>query len=498
MKILFVASLQDAQSDKRPLHSQQQIQYGISYISSILKKHDHDTKLIVLCKYFGRKNRVIIDDGIDKFRPKLVCFTAVYSEYDFIAEVARYIKMRYPHIYLLIGGCHASLNRAKVLGDGFDALCVGEGEHPTLELVAQLEKGLLPSKISNLWIKNNREVEKNTTRPFLPDLDSLPFPDREIWQSFIDEQLDPWISVLAGRGCPFDCTYCCNHALKGLAAGPYVRFRSPDNILDEIKYVTSRFPGKKEIYLEVETFGMNRRWAVELCDKLAAFNNTIKDPLSFGANLRVTENAELEGLFAALKNANFRFINIGLESGSETLRRSVLNRYYTNQDVIDAVRLARKYGLKVTLYNMIGLPGERPDDFKETVNVNRICLPDKHFTSIFFPYPGTKLHLLCESEGLLKNIVTDAERRYAVLDLPGFTRKQIQKSYEWFEYYVYKGHKPLYKILARVAVSRLMSSPYLNILIRKLARLLFFKKSIVFIKRWAPKRWCDTKEEALD
>lgn len=475
MNILFIYSLNVIESTSKPLQTPEQMQFGISYISSFLKEHGHQTKLIVLSRVSGRKNRNIIDEYLKRFYPKLICFTAVSTEYQFIANIAKYIKSHYPDIYLLVGGPHVSLNSEEVLLDDFNALCIGEGENPTLELLSQLEKGVLPSGIPNLWIKHGSEIEKNSPRSFLQDLDSLPFPDREIWQEWIEERQGSRYSVLLARGCPFQCTYCCNHALKKVALGAYVRFRSPDNIVKEIKEIANRSQSTKEIYLEVETFGINKEWAVELFSKLESFNKTLSQPLSFGANIRITPNADLENLFVACKKCNFRFVNIGLESGSERVRREILKRNYSNEDIINAVVLARKHGLKIALFNMIGIPGETIVDFKETVKINRVCLPDWHLTSIFFPYPGTDLYFLCKEQGLLKKpLDTEIERMKATLDLPGFTKKQIQKSYIWFDYYVYKGHKPIYKILSLVLKSKLRSKSYLNIFFRRLSRLVFF------------------------
>ncbi|MBU2540160.1 B12-binding domain-containing radical SAM protein [Patescibacteria group bacterium] len=473
MKILFIYSLNIVGSLAKPLESPEQIQFGISYISSFLKKHGHQTRMIVLSRTSPKNNRHILDEYLKKFSPELICFTAVSTEYQFIANIAKYIKEKWPNIYLLVGGPYVSLNPNGILSDGFDALCVGEGENPALELVSQLEKGVLPSTIPNLWIKRGSEIEKNLPRPFLQDLDSLPFPDREMWQEWTKERPGARYSVLLGRGCPFQCTYCSNHALKKLASGSYVRFRSPDNIIEEIKDIIARFPmQKREIYLEVESFGVDKKWAIELCSKLESFNKTVNQLLSFGVNLRIMPNADFEDLLVACKKANFRFINIGLESGSERVRREILKRNYSNKDVVNTVSLARKHSLKVAFYNMVGLPGETVADFKETVEINRTCLPDWHLTGIFFPYPGTDLYFLCKEKGLLKESSgEEIERMKATLDLPGFNKKQIQRNYIWFDYYVYNGLKPMHKILGRVLRAYFMSKPYSAIFWKKLLRL---------------------------
>jgi radical SAM superfamily enzyme YgiQ (UPF0313 family) len=402
----------------------------------------------------------------------------VATEYNFIEEAAKYVKNSYPDIYLLIGGPHASLNPQEVLSGYFDALCVGEGENPTIELVTQLETGTVPSHIPNLWIKHGLEIERNPSRPFMQDLDSLPYPDREMWLKWIKDESAVKNSVMISRGCPFACTYCCNHALKKLAPGHYVRFRTVGNIIDEIKQIIARFPATKEIFLETETIGLNTEWAIELCARLEDLNATLRQPLSFGSNIRITPGTNQKELFAAFKESNFHFINIGVESGSERVRREILKRNYSNEDIINAASLARKYGLKIAFFNMLGLPSETAADFEETVKINRKCLPDRHYTSIFFPYPGTELYSLCAHLGLLKKkFDTTMERKKAVLDFPDFHKKQIQKSYIWFDYLVYKGLKPRYKIFASVLRAKFASINYLNFLYRKLTNLNLFRSA---------------------
>jgi len=482
MNVLFVCSLNDIQSPAKPLQNPKEILLGISYISSLLKGHGHNTKLIVLSGTLSRRNKETIETSLKEFSPKLICFTAVATEYPLIACIARYIKNNYRDIFLLIGGPHASLNPQEVILDSFDALCIGEGEYPTLELVWKLEKSEVPSGIANLWIKNGSEIEKKPTRPFLRDLDSLPFPDRQMWRDWI-RQPQSVHSVLLGRGCPFQCTYCSNSALSKLAPGTYVRFRSPDNVVEEIHEILREFQTTREIYLEVETIAANRRWALDLCSKLESLNKKLSQPLSFGVNLRVTSNADMAELFAAFERSNFRLVNIGLESGSERVRHDILKRDYSNQDIINVVKLAKKHGLEVVLYNMMGFPGETLADFKETVKLNRICLPDGSNTSIFFPYPGTDLHSLCMEQGLLSGVLDmEMERRKAVLDLPGFSRKQIQSSYTWFAYYVYRRHKPMYKILARVLRAKIESNYYLNRLYRATTRFFSVRRLINVLK----------------
>lgn len=483
MKILFIFPINDAQSLLKPLQSLDQIQLGVSYISSYLKQHGHSTELLVLSKMFEKKNSVLIDDYLNKFSPEVICFTAVATEYPFIAKVAQYIKQKYPEKYLVIGGVHASLNPDEVLNDVFDSVCVGEGEQPVLELVSSLEKGENPSNIPNLFIKNGSLVEKNSTRAFIEDLDTIPFPDRDIWMQWIEEQAGSRFSVLLGRGCPYQCTYCCNHAIRKLASGKYVRFRSPENIVAEIKEIANKYPDIRTITLEIETIGANKQWAAALCEKLEEFNGSRVNPVGFEVNLRVTRNADLEWLFIALKKSNFTSVTIGVESGSERVRRDILNRDYSNQDIINCVKLARKYEIAIIFQNMIGLPGETLEDFKQTIEINRLCLPDWIYLSIFFPYPGTDLHSLCKSKGFIAGKMdTEMERFKATIDYSEFSRKDIQKHFIWFYFNIYYRHKSVIKLLLQVLVLTLKSNSCLNYCYRCITRLDLIKGIKNFFK----------------
>ena len=469
---MFIYSLDDIQSTLKPLRSWSDIQFGISYISSVLKAHGHQTRLLVLGRFKWKISIRLLKSSIEEFDPSLICFTATFSQYSFIERIARFTKNQWADKVLIIGGVHASLNPDEAINGPFDALCIGEGEYPTLELCNQLEGKETPHGIANLWIKSHDgEIERNEPRDFLQNLDMLPFPDREIWKPWMKTQLDAEFAVLLGRGCPYNCTYCSNHALRKVAHGKYTRFRSPDNILKEIDFLYNNYPLQR-IYLEVETIAVNKTWAIELCSQLEAFNVTIDNSLYYSCNFRISSQPVDEKLFIAFKKANFYKINIGLESGSEKIRREVLKRNYSNNDFLNVVSTARKYGLSIYVFNMIGLPGESLNDHIETVLLNRQCQPDGHYTGIFFPYPGTELYNTCIKQGLLKGSVnTQVERSQAIIELPNFTKAQIQRAYTWFNCRVYKGYKPLWVILIQVIITKVRSNSTTNFLFRQIVQL---------------------------
>ena len=153
MKTLFIYSFYDINTPQKPMITPETAQMGISYISSLLKMHGHDTSLLVLGRTSGRLNYGIIDKRLSEFKPDIVAFSTVSTEYSFVTGLARHIRKNSPKTYLIIGGAHVSLNPEGVLSD-YNALCIGEGEFPVLELVSQLSKGAKPAGIQNLWIKD--------------------------------------------------------------------------------------------------------------------------------------------------------------------------------------------------------------------------------------------------------------------------------------------------------------------------------------------------------
>ena len=477
MKVLFVYSLDDVQSWRTPMRSWDSIQLGISYISSLLKANKHQTQLLVLGSNYMKVSTKLLKTAVDEFDPGLICLTTIQSQYLFMKEIASLIKKQWPEKYVIAGGAYPTLNPDEVINGSFDALCIGEGEYPTLELCNQLESGLEPHGVANLWIKSSDgSIEKNKTREFLSELDILPFPDRDMWKPWIREQLNDRFSILLGRGCPYECAYCSNHAFRKIAPGKYVRMRSVEAIIQEISIINRDHPLPR-MYFEIESIAINKKWMLELCDQLEKFNHTLAHEITFGCNFRITPDSIDETLFAALGKANIRQINIGLESGNAEIRAEVLKRTYSNDDFLKVVSFARKHGLKVLVFNMIGLPGETLKTHKETILLNRQCQPDKHFTQVFYPYQGTGLYDTCIKDGYIKgDLNIQIERRQSVINMLNFSKDEIKKAYYLFNYNVYKGHKPLWKIIIMVIMVVMESNPTSNLLFRRVFQFPLIRK----------------------
>jgi len=418
-------------------------QQGIAYISSLLKANDHQTSLLYVSKDISKSKLI---NEIRRFRPDLVGLTSTTHHYPYVEKYAKYIKEEF-ETPIICGGVHATLCPDEVLScRSIDMVCVGEGEYPMLELANQLEREKSIDNIQNLWIKKHSNIIKNPVRPLISNLDELPFPDRELFH--YEELLKKWrheAEFIAGRGCPYNCTYCCNHALQKMyiGKGKYVRIRSVENVLAEIANVTEKYDVKK-IFFHDDTFTLFHPWIREFCEKYPK-----EFDLPFGCNVRV-ETVNKEILYD-LRKAGCEVIHIGLESGNEWLRQTVLKRHMTNQQIIEVFKTAHEIGLRTLSFNMIGIPFETPKMVKETIELNKVVQPAIVQFSVFYPYPSTELWEVCKKNNLLTlDHVNSYFENKSTLNLPTISREQVTQFHRMFldfalERYMKVFHSTIYR-----------------------------------------------------
>jgi anaerobic magnesium-protoporphyrin IX monomethyl ester cyclase len=402
--------------------------HGLGYLSSVLKQAGHETALMYL------RREPVRDDFMQQvttIAPSLVAFSSTTHQYPYVVRCARWIKESMPGLPIIVGGSHPTLAPEQALDSpDIDLVCIGEGEYPLLDLASALEEGRDASAIPNLWLRRNGRLIRNPLRPLLADLDELPFPDRELFDfRAILAANDGWVDMMAGRGCPYGCSYCCNPALrekfKGL--GKYVRFRSVDNVLAEIRSLASKYT-IKTLNFQDDVFTLDRDWALQFS---RAYGKEFEFP--FWINTRV-ERIHDEELVAALAHAGCRGVRIGIESGNEDLRTEILKRRMSNDEIRHAFALARKYGLDTYTCNMMGIPGETADMIEETITLNRELEPTDLQFSVFYPYPMTELYDLSVRNGYLieGQSLPSYYARKSVLRLPTLSKAELEIGYDHF------------------------------------------------------------------
>lgn len=438
MKVLFVYSVSESLSPPhKPIAEFIEISFSVAYLSAAVRRAGHEPSLVVL-RHGGFKKQMA--RALEKEQPDMVCYTAVATEYTFVENIAKWVQEQRPGIYQVVGGTHPTLCPDECITGPFQAVCVGEGEAALSDLADALGRGEEPAEIGGLWFqREGEEPEKNDAREFEQGLDELAVPDRLVWRDWIEDPRKH--TILIARGCPFPCTYCSNRALSKVAEGKFVRFRSIDSVIAELEQICEEFPETEYCYFEVETITSNRKWAFEFAEKLEEYNakreKSGEKKLEFATNYRTHPKVRFPDFFAALKKANFSYLRIGIESGSERIRRDILKRYESNEDLLNTFEDVQNNGMKVFAYNLVGIPGETPEDFMETVRINREPVIARSYIGIFFPYPGTELATVCKERGIVIPKLADcAERFRARLGLPEFPDREVERYFRDFQYLV--------------------------------------------------------------
>ncbi len=360
---------------------------GPMYLSAMLKKHGHDVELIVPDEEKGWFN--MIKDG------GLIAFSCMTSTHQWALRMARRIKKRYD-VPVVFGGVHSTVFNEVINEEAVDYIAVGEADYSFAELVDKIEHGNDTTKIKGIWAKKNGKVYKNDICALHENLDELPFPDRELYyrKSGLLREL-PTKRFMTGRGCPYQCSFCFNHVYlqKYKGKGKYVRRRSVDNVIQEIKEVKRKY-GMKTVRFSDDTFAMDKKWLKEF---LIKYRKEIGLPFTF---LMVAGELDDE-LTRLAKLAKCSSVYFGIESGNEKIRFNVLCKYVSDKAIIETARLLRKYKIRFGTYNMAGLPTETVEDAFATIMLNAKIKADYPMCTILQPYPGTKIFDFCVEKGFV-------------------------------------------------------------------------------------------------
>lgn len=315
-----------------------------------------------------------VKEVIEEANPDFVGVQIYTAAYKSAQVVARLVKEFNKKIKVIVGGVHPTLDPGTVIRNkNYDHLVVGEGEIPMLKIV-------------NGEIKDSIVISKRLNSQ---ELDKLPFPERK---SYIEKPNVGY--VITARGCPYNCIYC---ASKSIWGGKVV-YRDIENILDEIRgavtFYAYPYRRKPTIHFQDDTFTLNEDRVIDFCALLFVKRNIGKiykfNPYDFNwvCDTRVdTINIEM---LSWMKAVGCERVKIGVESGSDRILKA-MRKGITVEQVRNAVKIIKEVGLKLTIYLMIGFPGETDDDVMQTIKLADEIGADYNSLSICTPYFGTEL-----------------------------------------------------------------------------------------------------------
>ena len=367
------------------------VSHGLGSISAAAKADGFEIDLIDL--------RALT--GWDHFRaefarraPDVIGLTMMSVDYNPVKQalaIAREVK---PDVVTIVGGPHVTLALEDSLRiPNVDYMVTNEGEVSFPRLLRAISEGRRPAE----------KVIYGET----PDLDQIPFIDRSLfldeWRKwgytlnspevpFVAELPGPFVTIIAGRGCAYNCSFC--KPGEDHIFGKRVRRRSVDNVIQELRELRERYHFASFMFHD-DCLAEDRRWVKEFCEKYKAEGFTQPFFCQSRADLVVRH----EDIVALMREAGLAGYFIGFESGNQRIL-NFLRKGTTVERNLEAGRVCRKHGLAIWANYMLGIPTETKEEVMDTVNMIREIDPDYYSPAFFTPHPGTDLYDYCVENDL--------------------------------------------------------------------------------------------------
>ncbi len=340
--------------------------------------------------------------------PDIIGYSVCSNEIKQYLEINLFLKKEL-NFFSIFGGPHPTFFPSMIEQEGVDAICRGEGDVCFPEFLKHFGTDKM-YEVSNFSFKyDGKDYKENPITDLLEDLDSVPFPDRELIysESYFLTKI-PIKAFFTGRGCPYNCSYCFNHAYNSMykAKGKVIRIKSVSYLLEEIKDIGRKYP-LTFVKFHDDIFGAVKPWLSEFADR---YPKEVGLPF----NCYVRPNMATEEYCRLLKRAGCYSVCMAIESGNEKLRNLVLGRNVSNEQILFACENLKKFDLQIMALNMVGLPGETENEIFETIKINQRTGINYADASIFQPYPGTRIAEYCKKNGYLSNDVERYESMFTV------------------------------------------------------------------------------------
>ncbi|MCB0221750.1 MAG: radical SAM protein [Chrysiogenetes bacterium] len=402
-------------------------QYGIAQLSACLKQAGHTTDLIHMNEPVGREEFIA---DLQRRGTEVLALSTTSGQFPYVMDPIRWAREDLKDLHVIAGGIHPTLAPQDTMDAvPVHAVAVGECEEAIVEYVDALQAGRDRSSIANFWVrKENGEIARNLQRPLLEELDRLPMCDHDIFDfRHILSLTCGEASVMATRGCPFRCAYCSNEAKLDIQAGlgDNMRYRSAKSVLDEICHIRDTYDAKSMYFID-DIFTMNREWLAEFCEE---YGKRCKLPFKIQIQVKTVDYERL----AMMKEVGLYSIVVGVESGDPEIRRKVLAKRISNDDIRRVFCDADSLGIETGSYNIIGIPGETEESIQRSIDFNREINPNRSIISIFTPFPGTSLYDECVREGLVEHYTKASYfDRASFLKIPGISQERLIEMHDEF------------------------------------------------------------------
>ena len=355
---------------------------GILYLSAYLKRAGFGVEV------FDATFRDFTDfeSTVRRLKPRIVGLYANIITRENVFRLAKIAKASGVE-FVLVGGPDASEWCERYFANGVDVIGTNEGEITLEELIPWLQKNGMAGleEVRGIIFQKDGRVHRTPPRPAITDLDSLPWPDRDVLQ--LEEYFNAWkshhgessVSLITARGCPFHCAWCSSEVF-----GHTHRQRSAKNVVDEMLMLKERY--KPDImWISDDVLTINKRWTYEFIREVKA--RSAQHPYECLSRVDLVDREILTGL---RETGCFR-IWYGAESGSQKVLDS-MRKGTTVDQVREAARITQELGMQAGFFILLGYPDETTSDIRETINFLKETRPDVVGTSVAFPIKGTEFY----------------------------------------------------------------------------------------------------------
>ena len=404
---------------------------GLAYIGSYVRKTgNHEVRI-----HDGLLHNS--DDAgfvrvLESFSPDVVGISgqatpAIYDVY----HIARLVKRFDSKVLVVVGGAHVTFQDQETLNDcsEVDVVVRGEGEVTMSKLLDAHANNEGFSRVPGITFRKGSSVIVNKDNPFIECLDSLPFPAYDLLdlpKYFLSRV--HFATMITSRGCPFGCRFCTTSGI----AGNRWRARTPENVLREMRLLVGRY-GVREVAFVDDLFTLN-------LERVRRFCRLVREEgldVGWGCSTRADLLSSHPEMAEWLRSAGCHTLYIGAESGSQRVLNLMRKGIRVNQ-VVKAVKIARKAGLTVVLSFIIGFPGETREEIEATIDFAHRVNPDLAQFAICTPYPGSPLYEEAKRNAWINACSwKDFSGTKAIMEFPGLTRDSI-------EHYLHKAYMRFY------------------------------------------------------
>ncbi|MBF0122120.1 MAG: radical SAM protein [Candidatus Omnitrophica bacterium] len=381
--------------------------HGVASLVPIIKRHGFNISLIHM------RYPEVVDDFTKKVLkegPAIIGFTSNTNQFTFLQKYSNALA-RDLAVLQIAGGVHPTLEPEETLRKtALHGVCIGEGEFPLDELLTRisLKKDIITTP--GFFWRDGKAIIKNRIPEPISDLSTLEFPDYSVFDrcSVINTEIERRLivgktniknrfAVMISRGCPYDCKYCCNAALKGATHSRYYYKLPP------VEYAIRMLQQLQQKYPENQSFGFDDDLLLVKESWFVSFASQYKEEIGLPYVLHGRAECITPVIVSALKESGCLCVQIGIESGDEAYRNEFLGRSPTNDFILEKCQLIKDAGIELTTLNMIGLPFETEAQMRATYEFNRSIAPDSGTCFFFRPYPKTSLYEFCRTHDLLKS-----------------------------------------------------------------------------------------------